>query len=247
MTISYFTSSAPLATIMREPRDFPQIKAIVVDIDGTLTDMSRLISLEAVAAMRKMPIPVVLCSGNVICFMRAASKLLGASMLMIGENGGVVQAGYDAHPIVLADIEECQRARDLLQKEFPDLESLDETYRRSELAFRRGVDLEKARRVIAENYPGLEIVDTQFALHLKHISVNKATGMRKIAEIMGISTSNFAAMGDSENDLPMLKEAGIAIAVGNATPEVKAEADYVCTKSYGEGAAEGFEWLKKWL
>jgi len=232
---------------MREASDFPEIKAIVVDIDGTLTDMSRLISLDAVAAMRQMPIPVILCTGNVICFVLAASKLLGASNTMIGENGGVVLHGFDAKAIVLADIEECRRAKDFLMKEFPDLESLDETYRKSELAFRRGIDLDKAKYLIAEHYPSLEMLDTQFALHLKHKSVNKATGMRKVAEILGLKTENFAAMGDSENDLPMLKEAGIAIAVGNATPDVKAEADYVCRKSYGEGAAEGFQWLTRIL
>jgi len=229
---------------MRDASDFPEIKAIVVDIDGTLTDMSRLISLDAVAAMRQMPIPVILCTGNVICFVRAASKLLGASNTMIGENGGVVLHGYDGKALVLADIEECRRARDFLVQEFPDLESLDETYRKSELAFRRGIDLDRAKQLIAKHYPGLEMLDTKFALHLKHKSVNKATGMRKVAEILNLKTENFAAMGDSENDLPMLKEAGIAIAVGNATPDVKAEADYVSRKSYGEGAAEGFQWLK---
>ncbi len=232
---------------MRDASDFPEIKAIVVDIDGTLTDMSRLISLDAVAAMRQMPIPVILCTGNVICFVRAASKLLGASNTMIGENGGVVLHGYDGKALVLADIEECRQARDFLAQEFPGLESLDETYRKSELAFRRGIDLDRAKQLIAEHYPGLEMLDTKFALHLKHKSVNKATGMRKVAEILNLKTENFAAMGDSENDLPMLKEAGIAIAVGNATPDVKAEADYVCNKSYGEGAAEGFEWLRNKL
>jgi len=226
---------------------FKQIKAVVVDIDGTLTDMSRLISLEAVGEMRRMPIPVVLASGNVICFVRAASKLLGASDRMIGENGGVVLAGYDAKAIVLADIEPCRLARDILRREFPGLETLDETYRKSELAFRRGIDLEKARRIVAEQFPELEIVDTKFALHLKHRKVNKATGMRKIAEIMGIGNENFAAMGDSENDLPMLREAGLAMAVGNAVPEVKAAAGYVSTASYGEGAAEGLAWLRKQL
>lgn len=232
---------------MRDASDFPEIKAIVVDIDGTLTDMSRLISLDAVAAMRQMPIPVILCTGNVICFVRAASKLLGASNTMIGENGGVVLHGYDGKALVLADIEECRRARDFLVQEFPGLESLDETYRKSELAFRRGIDLEKAKGMIAERYPGLEMLDTKFALHLKHKSVNKATGMRKVAEILNLERENFAAMGDSENDLPMLKEAGVAIAVGNATPDVKAEADYVSRKSYGEGAAEGFQWLRSKL
>ncbi len=227
--------------------DFKDIKVIVVDIDGTLTDMSRHINLDAVRELRQLPIPVVLSSGNVICFVRAAAKLLGASDMMIGENGGVVQAGYDAKPIVLADIGQCRLARDVLRKEFPGLEPLDETYRKSELAFRRNIDLAKARRIVAEQFPELEIVDTQFALHLKHRDVNKATGLRKIAEIMGIEPGNVAAMGDSENDLPMLKEAGLAIAVGNAAPELKAVADYVSKASYGDGAAEAFAWLRQRL
>jgi phosphoglycolate phosphatase (TIGR01487 family) len=156
-----------------------------------------------------------------------------------------VLAGYDAKAIVLADIEECRLARDVLRKEFPNLEPLDEIYRRSELAFRRNIDLTKAKRIIAEQFPELEIVDTQFALHLKHRDVNKATGLRKIAEIMGIESRNVAAVGDSENDLPMLKEAGLAIAVGNAGPDLKAVADYVSKASYGDGAAEAFAWLRQ--
>ncbi|HEY3273286.1 MAG TPA: phosphoglycolate phosphatase [Methanocella sp.] len=226
------------------PADFKDIKAIVVDIDGTLTDMSRHINLDAVREIRQMPIPVVLSSGNVICFVRAASKLLGASDMMIGENGGVVLAGFDAKAIVLADIEPCRQALDLLKSEFPQLDALDLAYRKSELAFRRNIDLAKAKRIVAENFPDLEIVDTQFALHLKHRNVNKATGMRKLAEIMGIEPRHIAAMGDSENDLPMLKEAGLAIAVGNAAPELKAVADYVSKANYGDGAAEAFAWLR---
>ena len=224
--------------------DFKAIKAIVVDIDGTLTDMTRHINLAAVREMRQMPIPVVLSSGNVICFVRAASKLLGASDMMIGENGGVVLAGYDAKAIVLADIGPCRLARDVLREEFPRLEPLDEAYRKSELAFRRNIDLAKARRIIAEQFPELEIVDTQFALHLKHRAINKATGLRKIAGLMGVDLRHIAAMGDSENDLPMLKEAGLAIAVGNAAPELKAVADYVSKAPYGDGAAEAFTWLR---
>ena len=117
-----------------------RIKAVVADIDGTLTDMLRHISTDAVIAIRKLPMPVVLATGNVICFVRAASKLIGASDAMIGENGGVVQAGYDSKPLVLADIEECKRAAAVLQKHFPGLEQLDARYRMSELAFRRTID-----------------------------------------------------------------------------------------------------------
>jgi len=220
-----------------------EIKAVVADIDGTLTDMKRRISTEAIGAIREMPIPVVLASGNVICFMRAASKLIGTGDAMIGENGGVIQVGYDAKPLVLADIDECRRAADFLEKYFPGLEPLDTRYRLSEMAFRRTVDLEKARELLAREYPELEILDTKFALHLKHRSVNKGTGLVKVASIMGLEPKNFAALGDSENDLGMFREAGLGLAVGNAVPEVKDAADYVAQKSYGEGAAEALRWL----
>jgi phosphoglycolate phosphatase (TIGR01487 family) len=225
-----------------------RIKAVVADIDGTLTDMQRRISTDAIAAIRSLPIPVVLASGNVICFMRAASKLIGASDAMIGENGGVIQAGYDSRPVVLADIEECRRAASALQKRFPGMEQLDARYRMSELAFRRGtLDLDEARDFLAREWPGLEILDTKFALHLKHKSVNKGTGLVEVARLMGLEPCEFAAMGDSENDLGMFKAAGLGLAVGNATPEVKAAAGYVAQRPYGEGAAEALGWLARRL
>lgn len=219
----------------------------MADIDGTLTDMRRQVSTDAIAAIRSLPVPVVLASGNVICFMRAASKLIGASEAMIGETGGVIQVGYDAKPVVLADIEECRRAAALLLKEFPGLEQLDARYRMSELAFRRNVDLEKAGAMLAKYYPDLEIIDTKFALHLKHKNVNKGTGLLEVARLMGLRPEEFAAVGDSANDIHMFNAAGMGLAVGNATPEIKEAADYVAERPYGEGAAEALYWLARRL
>lgn len=219
----------------------------MADIDGTLTDMRRHISTDAIIAIRKLPIPVVLATGNVICFVRAASKLIGASDAMIGENGGVIQAGYDSKPVMLADIEECRRAAAMLQKHFPHMEQLDARYRMSELALRRTIDVQEASELLEKEYPNLEIVDTRFALHLKHKSVNKGTGLVKVASAMGLEPENFAALGDSANDLHMFKVAGMGLAVGNATPDVKAAADYVAQKPYGEGAAEALYWLARSL
>ncbi len=219
----------------------------MADIDGTLTDMQRRVSTDAIAAIRSLPLPVVLASGNVICFMRAASKLIGASEAMIGETGGVIQVGYDAKPVVLADIEQCKKAAALLLKELPGLEQLDARYRMSELAFRRNVDPERARAMLAKSYPDLEVIDTKFALHLKHKSVNKGTGLVEVARLMGLRPEEFAALGDSANDIHMFNAAGLGLAVGNATPEIMAAADYVAQKPYGEGAAEALYWLAKRL
>ncbi len=219
----------------------------MADIDGTLTDMQRRVSTDAIAAIRSLPVPVVLASGNVICFMRAASKLIGASEAMIGETGGVIQVGYDARPVILADIGQCREAAAVLQGHFPGLEQLDARYRLSELAFRRTIDVESARKILDEEFPGLEIIDTKFALHLKHKSVNKGTGLVEVARLMGLGPEEFAALGDSANDLHMFNAAGMGLAVGNATPEIKAAAGYVAQRPYGEGAAEALYWLAKRL
>ncbi|MFV0637179.1 Cof-type HAD-IIB family hydrolase [Mitsuokella sp.] len=56
--------------------------------------------------------------------------------------------------------------------------------------------------------------------------VSKAEGLKRLAEKLGISIQETMAIGDSYNDLPMLKAAGHSVAMGNAVPEVKAVCDY---------------------
>ncbi|WP_294219120.1 Cof-type HAD-IIB family hydrolase [Pseudobutyrivibrio sp.] len=64
---------------------------------------------------------------------------------------------------------------------------------------------------------------------------NKATGMMKACELVGIDPKNTYAIGDSENDLDMLEAAGIGIAMGNGTENAKAAADYVTTAFDDDG------------
>lgn len=56
--------------------------------------------------------------------------------------------------------------------------------------------------------------------------VSKAAGIRKLAERLDISIDDTMAIGDAENDLPMLKAAGHSVAMGNAVAAVKAVCDY---------------------
>ncbi len=64
---------------------------------------------------------------------------------------------------------------------------------------------------------------------------NKATGMLKACEIVGINPENTYALGDSENDLDMLTAAHVGIAMGNGTDRAKAAADYVTTAFDDDG------------
>ena len=62
-------------------------------------------------------------------------------------------------------------------------------------------------------------------INLKGIS--KATGIHRICQRMGIPMEETIAFGDDRNDLEMIREAGIGVAMGNAIDMVKEAADYV--------------------
>lgn len=59
--------------------------------------------------------------------------------------------------------------------------------------------------------------------------VSKATGIRRICGLMGISMEQVIAFGDDRNDLEMVSEAGIGVAMANGIAAVKDAADYVTT------------------
>jgi len=64
----------------------------------------------------------------------------------------------------------------------------------------------------------------------------KSVALREVAERKGLSLEEVAYIGDDLNDLPAFEASGVAFAVANAAPEVKAAADYVTERSGGRGA-----------
>lgn len=73
--------------------------------------------------------------------------------------------------------------------------------------------------------------------------VNKATGVRAVADFLGIPQGRCAAIGDWLNDLEMIEWAGVGAAIGNAAPEVKAVADRVVATNNDGGVAEFIRYL----
>ena len=63
----------------------------------------------------------------------------------------------------------------------------------------------------------------------------KSAGIRKFLEEQGLDRSEIMAFGDGENDIDMLKFAGIGVAMGNADDAVKAAADYVTDSIDNDG------------
>lgn len=63
----------------------------------------------------------------------------------------------------------------------------------------------------------------------------KAVGIDKIIEHYGIALDETMAFGDGGNDMPMLRHAGIGVAMGNAEEEVKQAADYTTSSVDDDG------------
>ena len=57
--------------------------------------------------------------------------------------------------------------------------------------------------------------------------INKGIAIHKFSEILGIDKNKIVAIGDFENDVEMIKKAGVGIAVANACPAAKEVADIV--------------------
>ena len=75
--------------------------------------------------------------------------------------------------------------------------------------------------------------------------ISKATGVEEIAAPLGITAADIVAFGDMPNDVPMLRWAGLGVAMGNAHPEAMAAANEVTAPNTDDGLARVLErwWL----
>ena len=67
--------------------------------------------------------------------------------------------------------------------------------------------------------------------------VSKGDTLAKLGELLDISPQEMMTMGDQENDLSMIELAGLGVAMGNATDQVKAAAQYISLTNEEDGVA----------
>ncbi|CRH85865.1 Phosphatase YidA [Chlamydia trachomatis] len=70
------------------------------------------------------------------------------------------------------------------------------------------------------------------------LGVSKASALKKLAKLLNIDPSEIMAMGDANNDIEMLKFAGLSIAMGNADDHIKALADATTASNNDNGVAQ---------
>jgi HAD superfamily hydrolase (TIGR01484 family) len=84
----------------------------------------------------------------------------------------------------------------------------------------------------------LQITFNQSSIMVLPSGVNKATGLAAALQELGISLHNVVAVGDAENDHPLLRAAECGVAVANALPALREHADFVLNAAYGDGVID---------
>jgi 5-amino-6-(5-phospho-D-ribitylamino)uracil phosphatase len=82
-----------------------------------------------------------------------------------------------------------------------------------------------------------------FFIEVAPAGVTKWSAVQRLAAGWGIAESEICAVGDDVNDIPMIRAAGLGIAMGNAQPSVKAAADRIAPTHDEDGIVQVVEWV----
>jgi Cof subfamily protein (haloacid dehalogenase superfamily) len=80
-----------------------------------------------------------------------------------------------------------------------------------------------------------------YYLDVTHPDANKGHVVVVLSETLSIPPEQIATIGDMPNDVLMFKKGGVSIAMGNASPEVQGQAQFVTTSNAEEGFATAME------
>ena len=82
---------------------------------------------------------------------------------------------------------------------------------------------------------------TEQNIEINNIHANKGEALKALAAHLGVPVSATMSFGDGLNDLSMLLDAGLGVAMENACPEAKAAADVLTDSCDGDGVAKAIE------
>lgn len=222
-------------------------KTFAVDIDGTITENGGgRIHLDALGALRRLTV-----NGHRVIFVTGRSSVEGyllsvfggTTKITVGENGGCITDGPGSHTM-LGDKAECQRAFDVIKSNIAGARLKNVFPRMTEVVMERTFDLDHAKSLLAKyDYTNVQLSDSRYGYHINSAGIDKGAGFRYVAEKLAIQKDDVVAIGDSATDVPLFRESGTSIALGNAFDDVKAAATMTVKCSAGDGVLEALDKL----
>lgn len=219
-----------------------RIRAIASDYDDTLAREGR-VSQETTSrllAARRSGIKVVLITGRQIPELREVFDRLALVDLVVAENGGYCfspssNVGWRIAPAVDGQLVSEMQARGV--EHLAVGETIIATLT-SQLPL-----VEQAVQVRADRTHHYDLIRNRESLMVLPRGINKGTGLREALRFLRIPPECAVAVGDAENDIPLLQTAGRGVAVGDAIDALKDIADLVTTAPGPQGVIELFDSL----
>lgn len=208
-------------------------RAVALDFDGTLTEHGQRPAPEVLAAMKRTRdagYAVILVTGRIIDELRQVFVDFADHFdAVVAENGAVLQVG--GMRWLLADPVSNELAS-ALRDHGPGIRCGDVLIACGAQVGPAAV--EQIRRLGLDS----QLVYNRSELMIMPAGVTKGTGLIEALNELGISLRNVIAVGDAENDLALLHEAELGVAVANSVESVRARADLVTDRPNGRGVRE---------
>ena len=221
-------------------------KTFAVDIDGTITENGggriHLDALEALRRLTNMGHDVIYVTGRSSVEAYLLSVFGGTKKIAVGENGGCIALDADDH-VLLGNIEECNRAFELIKNNIEGVQKKPAFPRLTEVVLERTFDIDDARKILSQNNINVELSDSQYAIHINSQGIDKGTGFTELMKKFNILKDDVIAIGDSATDIPLFKVAKTSIALGNASDAVRSEATLTVSGCSGDGVLEAIDKL----
>ncbi len=222
------------------------LRAVVTDVDGTLTDAGRRLDPLAIDAVRRVEdagFPVLLATGNVLPIALALHRSLGLSGPIVAENGGFLyRTRRDGSPVVerLADPTAPRAAlRALRRAGVPVRRLFTDRWRETEIALEPNVPVARLKRVLGSTPVTVE--STGYAIHLMQAGTGKRPALERALGHLGLTLGDCVVAGDGDNDVGMLEAAGFGVSFSSASPRARRAARYVARTGYSLGFVEGLK------
>lgn len=101
--------------------------------------------------------------------------------------------------------------------------------------------MDAAHRILGEHFAGRALAlrsGLPSVVELMPLGVTKGTAMAVLLDHVGVTAAQTLAMGDNFNDLDMIKQAGIGVAMAHAPEPVRRQADYVTGTNDEDGVGQ---------
>ena len=102
--------------------------------------------------------------------------------------------------------------------------------------------INRLEKELPKVFPDLYIIkSTPYFLEFSNKEGSKYCAVKFLQKYWGIDEAETLTIGDQNNDIALLKAGGIKVAMGNATEELKAVADYVTDTVFNDGFVKAME------